>query len=185
MGRRSDRGAAMHTQVTKLSVQSMIFFLSFPFCTKWELATPTLRICNSVPCVVSVEEVFWDAAAGLGDAVPVAVAEDLFHRVRPHGLPQPRLVMEGTDVSVAHKITLFRRSAQQSCDRVSSWVACNPTHSFERALPLIWGTLEMRNKTSWIKKEKTRFSYSLIWWGCMLRFWTPIPTLSDRQSGSS
>ena len=64
---------------------------------------------SAVPCVISVEEVFWDSAAGLGDAVPVAVAEYLLHRGRPHRLPQPRLTREGggtqtDDAAVASKM---------------------------------------------------------------------------------
>ena len=51
---------------------------------------PSIRH-SVVPRVVSVEEVLWDAAAGLGDAVPVAVPQDLLHRRRAHRLPQPRL----------------------------------------------------------------------------------------------
>ena len=68
---------------------------------------------SAVPCVISVEEVFRDSAAGLGDAVPVAVAEYLLHRGRPHRLPQPRLTREGgtqtDDVAVARKITSVRQ----------------------------------------------------------------------------
>ena len=51
-------------------------------------------VCSNAEAA-SVEEVFRDAAAGLGDAVAVAVAQDLLHCRRPHRLPQARLVRGG------------------------------------------------------------------------------------------
>ena len=74
-------------------------------------------LLSLVPRVISVEEVFRYAAAGLGDAVAVAVAQDFLHRRRPHRLPQARLVAGEGEGGREQPLMIFTRLTTDFIDQ--------------------------------------------------------------------